>query len=304
MAKKKAEEGVKEVEKVPVERINYDEIKEELTEYMSVKIDKEVALAVDRATKKLIKHKNLIIIKRNITILLLLFVCFFLGYNLYNISNININITKNTRNSKKDISTIESNIEESSKKDENNLLDLINKYGYLVDNIYVNEKSNYLKTYYKGSLSDELKLYLTLNNVDGEKIVSEDDSVYLDENDIKETYDNMFDGSVDLKSFKYGNLNFHYLSSKSLFIADGKFEKQKSSISKEIIDIKEAEDDIEITTVEGLINGGRLYNIISDEEVKKYSEDEELSKYKDSLTVVTYYFSKIDDIYKLSKIKI
>ncbi len=306
MAKKKTEEEVKEVKKVQKEQVDIDEIKEELTNYMSSKIDKEVSSAVDKATKKLIRHKNSIIIKRDITILILLIICFFLGYNLYNLSNINIDITKTTKNSKSADETTETiEIPENDAKDktESSLSELTEKYGYLVDNIYIDEDSDYLKSYYKGELTDELKLYLSLNNVDNEKIVSEDGSAYLDENDLKEIYDNLFDGDVVLKSFKYGDLNFHYLNSKSLFIADGKFEKQKSNISKEIIGIVE-DDDVEITTIEGIIKDNKLYSIISNDEIKKYDSKNNLTKYKDSLTEVTYYFNKIGDSYKLSSIEV
>ena len=303
MAKKSAEE-VKETKKVHEVKIDVDEIKEELTDYVSSKIDKEVALAVDTATKKLIRHKNLIIIKRDITILVLLIICFFLSYNLYNLSNINIDITKTTKSSKNTSETTETKKVETEENEKSSLNNLTEKYGYLVDNVYIDEGSSYLKSYYKGDLTDELKLYISLNNVDSEKIMSEDDSVYLDENDIKDVYNNLFDGEVVLKSFKYGDLNFHYLNSKALFIADGKFEKQESQISKEIIDVKESDDEVKITTVEGLIKNDKLYNIISNDEIKKYHYDDNLSKYEDSLTKVVYHFNNDKEKYKLVKLDI
>ena len=307
MAKKKAEEEkVEEVKKVEEEILNVNEIKEELTDYMNNKIDKEVSLAVEKATKKLIKHKNVIIIKRDITIIILLIICLFLGYNLYNLSNINIDITKKTRGTNSASENTTNKIEETEEEENKvDLKSLTEKYGYLVNNIYVSEESDYLKDYYKGELSDELKLYMSLNNVSDEKIISEDNSVYLDAEDIKASYNNLFsDDGVKMKSFKYGSLSFHYLSSKSLFIADGKFKKQDSNISKQIIDIIEDEDELEIMTIEGLVKDNKLYNIVSNEEVKKYNASDELVKFEKYLTKVSYYFNKSNDDYKLSEIKI
>lgn len=304
MARQKQVEEPKKKKKVTEEKIDVGEIKKELTDYMSAQIDKEVSSAVDKATKKLIRHKNIIIIKRDITILILLIICFFLGYNLYNLSNINIDITKTTKSSKKVSESVEAIDQEKTNEEENNLKDLTEKYGYLVDNIYVDEDSDYLKDYYDGKLTDELKLYLSLNNVQEEKIATEEDTIFLDENDLKEVYDNILDSDFNSKSFKYGNLNFRYLNSKSLFIADGKFEKQKSNISKEIISIDEDDNKVKIVTVEGLIKNNKLYNITSNTEIKKYNSKSNLSKYKNYLTKVSYYFNKIDDNYKLTKIEI
>lgn len=306
MAKKKIEEEeVEEVKKMEEDKFNLNEIKEELTDHMKSKIDREVSLAVERATKKLIKHKNLIIIKRDITIIVLLIICLFLGYNLYNLSNINIDVTKKVRNTN-NASENSTNKSEENKEEENkdDLKSLTEKYGYLVSGIYVSEESDYLGSYYKGELSDELKLYISLNNVSDDKIISEDDSVYLDEEDIKASYNSLFSDDVKMKSFKYGNLSFHYLSSKSLFIADGKFKKQDSGISKQIIDIVDDENKLKITTIEGLVKDNKLYNIVSNEEVKKYNASDELAKFEKYLTQVTYYFSRNNDTYKLSEIKI
>ena len=60
----------------------------EFNDYIKNKIDKEVKLEVDKEIKKIIRNKNMIIIKRDIIILILLVCCFFLGYNLYKISDI------------------------------------------------------------------------------------------------------------------------------------------------------------------------------------------------------------------------
>ncbi len=300
MARKKIEE--KETEKSTKkseEKLDLTEIREDLTNYMKDVINKEVSKAVEKANKKLIRHKNSIIIKRDIFIIILIIICLFLGYNLYKSSNINIDITSKKVTEKK-VSKEIKEIEEEP----NTLEELTKNYGYLVDNIKISENSSYLKLYYKGELSDELKLYLSLNNLDDDKIVSEEESVYIDENDLKDKYNDIFDGEFVPKSFKYNDLNFHYLSSKSLFFADGKFEKTKSDIVREIINIEEKDNQILITTVEGLLKDSKLYNILSREQVKKYNSNDSLEKYKDLLTKMKYNFNKIDDEYKLLKVEV
>lgn len=299
MAKKKE---VEEKEEVAIKKeIDLEKVKEELTDYMKNKIDREVSLAVEKSTKKLVRHKNAIIIKRDIVIIILLIVSLFLGYNLYKSSNINIDITNNSSKTKTEV--IETPVKEEE-EEVNTLKSLTEKYGYLVKNIEIDEDSSYLKLFYSGKLSDELKLYLSLNNLEADKVISEDSSVYIDQKDLKKAYTDIFDGEFVPKSFKYDELNFHYLASKELFFADGKFEKEDTDIVKEIINIEERDEKVLITTVEGLLDDGRLYNILSGEQIKKYNSKDSLELYKNVLTNMIYSFDKVNDTYKLSKIEV
>lgn len=307
MAKKKDESSVmklKEVKSVDLDNTEVDidisEIKNDLTEYMKNKIDKEVSIAVDKSSKRLIRYKNSIILRKNIIIIVLLIICAFLGYNLYKISNINIDITTDTKVKKEVLKEKKVAKEEKEVNDEfeNNK----KEYGHLIDDIFINDESPYIKDFYKGNLSDEVKLYLSLNSIDEEKVISEDGTVYLEEDDLKKSYDNFFTSDFSPKSFEYNGLKFHFLSSKSLFVADGEFEKVKKDVNKEIIDIN-ASKNIVITTVEGVIKDDKLYNIISGEEVKNYKSDS-LAKYENKLTKVVYYFLKSDDVYKIDKIEV
>lgn len=300
----KAEKKVKEVKTVDLESkeidIDLSEIKDDLTDYMKSKIDTEVEKAVEKSTKKLVRYKNSIILKKNITIIILLIICAFLSYNLYKISNININVSTTKKSVQKAETKEQVKKEEKEESKENELENKKKEYKHLIDDIYINEDCEYIKDFYEGNLTDEIKLYLAMNNINEEKIVSEDDSIYIEEKDIKESYDNFFNSSFTPKSFEYNNLKLHYLSSKSMFISNGKFEKVKSNITKEIIDIDESED-LVITTVEGIIKDDKLYNIVNEKEVKEYKKDD-IEKYKDELTTLHYHFEKEDDNYKLVKI--
>lgn len=279
--------------------INTASVKEELTSYLRVVIDKEVSKVVEKSSKKLVRHKNAIIIRRDIIIVILLLVCLFLGYELVDRSNINIDINTKRKEASNSQVIEEEKSEESPVSEKE---DLKEKYKHLTDDIYINEESPYVKDFYEGTLSDELKLYLAMNILDKDKVTSEDGTLYVDEGDLKEIYNLLFTDEYSGKSFKYGELSFKYLS-KGLFWADGKYEKESSNIVKDIIEVKEEDESLEITTVEGLVKENKLYNILSDKEVKNYKGDS-LEKYEDHLTKMVYDFEKIDDSYKLSKINL
>lgn len=293
---KEKQESLDFEEKVSVQsQMDIGDIKDDLKEYMKARIDSEVSKAVEKANKKLIHHKNLIIIKRDITILLLIIMCAALIYNLYNVSNINIDITKDKK--------IESeNVKEKKDVTDSSLEDKVKEHGFLLDDISLDEDSTYIKDFYEGNLTEEIKMYFALNKMDEEKISNEDGTVYIDESDLKESYNLLFDTEFEAKPFKYNELNFKHLSSKGLFWADGEFKKQDSDIHKEIINIEEKDDSITILTVEGIINDKKLYNILTKKEIKNF--DGSLKDYKETLTQVSYTFDKVDDEYKLSKIEI
>ena len=312
MPKKKEEDSVKKVKEVKTTSLNNSEIdidlsgiKTDLTEYMQNKIDKEVESAVDKSVKKFIRYKNTIILKKNIIIIILLIICAFLSYNLYKISDININISTNKKaeikEEKKTEEKKEEKVEDTEKVDKKSEFENKKKeFKNLIEDIYISEDSSYIKDYYEGNLTDEIKLYLAMNKMDNDSIVSEDESIYIESDNLKESYDIFFEDNFNPKSFEYNGLKFHYLSSKSMFISDGKYEKIKNNISKEIVDIKE-EKELVITTVEGIVKDEKLYNIISKKEIKNYKNDS-LDNYKKDLNVLTYHFKKIDDDYKLIKI--
>ena len=300
----KGEKKVKEVKSLTSD-INLDlsEIKNDLTEFLMVKVEKEVSKEVEKSTKKLIRHKNSIILRKNVIIIFLLIVCAFLAYNLYTISDINIDIDTHKKTEKKVLKTEKKSSAKKENKKDDDFEVKKEEYKDLLDDIYVNDESEYVKDFYSGKLSDELKLYLALNHIDSEKLSSEDGSIYLEENDLKESYESFLVGSFSPKSFEYNNLKFRHLSSKKLFISDGEFDKKKENIDREIIEVDVDDDKVKIITVEGIIKDEKLYNVVTGEEVKKYKKDG-LKKYKKDLSVITYCFEKSDDKYKLSDIEV
>ena len=56
----------------------------------------------------------------------------------------------------------------------------------------------------------------------------------------------------------------------------------------QIVNIVVNDDTIDITTVEGMVIDGKLYNPLTKEEVEGYNND--LINYKDALVTITYTF--------------
>lgn len=273
-------------------KINVQEIKDDLNDYLKYRIDKEVSLATEKVNKKIINYKNRIIIRRDIFIVILLVICFFLGYHLVNITNIKVDIsTKNKVTSVK-----KEKVQYDEKSD-----DKIKEYGYLLDDIFVNDDSDYFKDYYSGKLSNEVKLYLSMNRIDLEKVDSEDGAVYIDDNDLKEAYENIFDGEYEAKGFKYGDYDFKYLKAKKMYFADGDFKKVISNNVRKIVDAIENDDSIVITTIEGVKKKDKLYDIDL-KEIDDYTGGDILD-YEKSLSKVEYEFVKKDGNYKLISVK-
>ena len=264
------------------------DIKEEISIYAKSIVEEEV----EKNTKKLLRYKNSIIMRKNITIILLILVCVFLGYNLYTISDISIDIKKTNADEQETTKTSE---EKEERED-------YSEYNYLFDKITISENNAYKDKYYNDGLTDEVKMSITLSNIDSEKIHTEDNSSYIEKNDFLETYQDIFTGEFNPKSFKYNGINISFLSSKEIFIGEKEITKEETNIKREIIDKEETDDEIKLTTVEGVVKDNKLYNVISGKNITKYKNDS-IINYADSLTKLAYTFKKEEEKYKLVSIE-
>lgn len=270
--------------------INVEELKEELTNYIDKQFKKGWSEEVDKANKRLIREKNKKIIFRDIIILVLLGVIGYSVYILYDLKFFDkyFQHSSTTRevvpdDPKKEDEPVKEEVKEPT------LEELVNEYGYLLNNILISEESEYISDYYDGNLSDELKNYLALNNVDFSKITEEDDYNIIDEDTLIDAYNKLFGEDYESISFNYNGNKIRYLNKLQYYITDTKLEKVSSNIKREIVDIKVDDNNVVITTIEGLIKGNKLYNIVNEKEVKNYNNGE-LKKYEDKLNEVIYTF--------------
>ena len=256
--------------------------KKEINDYIDEQVKKYFSDEIDKANKKVIRYKNRKIFFKNIIILILLVIILYLLHVLYTLNYFD-GIIKT--NNKQEISE-----EKEIIKKELSLDELKEKYSYLLDNITISETSEYLNDYYDGKLTDKLKLYLTLNNVDFKEIIVEDNYNIIDEELLKKEYNKLFDSEYKGIGFNYNDTEIRYISKMKSYITDDILEKDLSNIKREITDIKVDDNEVSITTIEGIIKDEILYDRKM-QEIDDYSEDSSLTDYKDDLTSITYIFN-------------
>ena len=265
--------------------INVEELKKELTDYIDIKIKDGFDEKLENANKKLIREKNKKIIGRNLIILLLIATVVFLVTLLYK-SNYFYNSDKDNvsiENNEKDY--IKSEILEDN---EPTLDELKLKYESLLDNYIISDSSLYIKDYYTGNLTEELKNYLALGSLDISMFHTEDNYNIINSNVINNAYTKLFNTDYTNTSFKYNNNSIRYISMIDSYISDTTINKEQTNIKREIVNIVE-KDNIVITTVEGIVKDSKVYNILTNEEIGEYTD---LKVYESKLKKMVYTFNK------------
>ena len=275
---------------------NLDQIKEELTKYINEIVNDKFIKEIDNANKGVIREKNKKILTKNMLITFLLLIIVFLIYLLYDanyfarmsngektniIDNSNLNIVNDNN---KENNSIE--IEEIKKP---TLEELKETYSMLLDNITISEKSKYIEEFYSGKLTDELCNYLTLNNIDFKNLLVDDNYNVIDEGNVKKEYARIFNREYVSTSFDYNGVEVRYIKRLSSYITDAILNKESSNIKREITNIVIDNDNIMITTIEGIVNNNKVYNVTTNEEIGEFNKD--ILKYKDKLTELTYIFN-------------
>ena len=158
-----------------------------------------------------------------------------------------------------------------------------------MDKYVISDKSVYLSDFYNGNLSSELKNYLVLNSLNFDSLKKNDDYEIISNDVFKKAYELLFSDSYESKSFDYNGNKIRYLDMMESYITTSLLTKDESLIEREIKDIKKDDDKIIITTIEGIIKDGKLYNILNNNEIVDYQNDS-LLKYENSLNKVVYTF--------------
>ncbi len=274
----------KEVEKK--EKVDLTSIKEELKDYVDLQIKKGFNEELEKSNKRLIREKNKKILFKNIVIIILLALVCFLLFLLYKSKYFNKYFINEDTTTNNVIEKTETNNKDDT-KEEISLQTLINQYSYLLDNIYISENSEYISDYYNGKFTNEIKSYIALNNLNKEYMTTEEDYNIFSEDKFKEIYEKLFDNFENV-SFDYNGNKIRYLSMMKSYISNNLINNEGTNIKKEIIDIK-VNDNIVITTIEGLILDGKLYRVLDNAEIENYN-NEDLIKYENVLDKVIYTF--------------
>lgn len=269
------------------EEIDVSKLKKELINYVDIQIKKGFNEEVEKANRRVIREKNKKIFVKNIVIILLLCLVIFLLYLLNSVDYFDKFFVNEKEPTK--IIDKEENIEpEKVEIKEKTFAELKEEYGYLIDKVVINENNEYIKDYYDGNLTSTLKKYIVLNNMDLETFIV-DDYCVIDNDVLENEYNKLFNDEYVSESFLYNNVKVSYIEKLKSYITNTILTKEKSNIKREIISISESDNEIVITTIEGLIKDKKLYNIVTKEEVKDYKKDN-LSNYKKYLNEINYTF--------------
>lgn len=264
-----------------------EKTKLEMLDYLKEQVNLEVSSAVKKAENRLLKHKNIVIFKKNVIIIFLLVVIFGIGFYLYKDNYFDKYLTNS--NAKVNY------LDETDKIDN---VDLKELHSYLLDNIVISENSKYLKDFYDGKLTDDIKNYLTLGLVLESDFEKEDEVLLLSEETFLSYYNKLFLESGKIASFDYNNNNIKYLKSQNIFLIEALNLDKKSNIKKSILNIEKENNEIKITTVEAIVKDEYIYNILDGKKIGKY--DNNLEKYKGKLNILTYTFES-EKLISLSK---
>ncbi len=271
--------------------ININEYKSEIEKYARERVEKEAASDRVRFYKKQLRDKNIIVFILFILLLISLSGIVYGVYYLYNDGYFDKNKIENKEEIKKpenNINQVEEKKEEIEK--ENRFQELKDKYSYLLDNINIDVKCNYINDFYSGNLSIELKEYIAYKALNKESIINDDTSSYFDVDDLGNSYSKLFNDKLVYKTFKYNGITYKYLDSKKMFISN-ELSTDSTNIEKEITSINEEDGKIIISTVEGYFKDKKLYNVKTNKEVSEYKDGDKMSQYKKKLTTVSYVFN-------------
>ena len=274
--------------------LNLDSLKDELKDYITLEIRREYNEEIEKANRRLIKEKNKSLLWKNIFIVLLILVIGFLVYLMYKDGYFNrifsnnsekvIDVGDENNQNKQDNENKSSGKEEIKKP---TFDELKKEYAHLLDNIYINEESDYIDNYYHGILSNELKNYLALNLIDFTSLSKEDDYNIIDADALRIKYNMIFNDTYKSENFDYDGNKIRYINKIDSYITASLLEKKKTNIVREIINIEVIDNQVVIETVEALIKDNGIYNILTKE---KMEDEKSIIELKDKLTHVFYTF--------------
>lgn len=292
-----------------VEVIDTSSIRNELKEYVNTCVDEKIDTVfqekvkkqfieeIEKRDKKIIKEKNHKIILRNIIILLLVIVIIFLVRLLYQegyfdsyLKHDNTIVEKEENKEEKE--------EEEVKEEKVSLEELKEQYGNYLDSYVLSNESSYVEEFYQKGLTNSLKEYFTLRNLDFQKLEVEEDYQVILEEDFLKQCSVLFDQECSPSSFVFDDNKVRYFDKLNSFITDKMLEKNSSSIQREILDIEVDGDVVVITTLEGIVTDNQLYSVYPYQVISEY-HDEGFYNYSESLNKVIYTFKN----HKLKRIE-
>ena len=294
--KKKQEEVVKTTDNILLENYEVKTIKNDLEKYIDERVNKVFIDELDKSNRRLIREKNRKIFVKNIVILILFLIIGFLLYLLYTNKYFDKYLSKDSNISEKEEKkenkneeNKDSDIKKETKLKEPTLEELKDKYASLLNNYSINEKCLYLKDFYDADLTRDLKNHLVFNSIDFTTLEKEEDYEIITDINFEKAYKKLFYDDYVSGSFDYNGNKIRYVNLMKSYMITNSLIKEDSNIRREIVDIKVSNNDISITTIEGIVKDNKLYNVVTNDYINEYKNDS-LLKYKELLNQVVYNF--------------
>lgn len=277
-----------ELSKTLVDEVNKQfnkEYKEELKGKITDEIKSDIKTNIRREETKLSHSKSLKIFRLYIYIILLLVLFGFVLYKLYVTNNLNVIVPNSIP-----VPTVKHEEATTTKVEE----DLVKKYGYLMNNVVINDISLLNGQNKMSSINMTDKLKLAYNTLKSEKISIEGTIYMVSSSDLKEAYNKLFSSDdYNPVDFIVNNLEYKYSTKTDSFIAIKNKEVTSDNILFEIDNVFEDESYVYIEVITALKKNDYIYNILDTEtSIVKDKGNTSLSKYKSNLTKNRFVFEK------------
>lgn len=295
-----------------VEKEIKDDIRSDLYDEITNKINTESKKSLEKLEKRIIKYKNLSIIKRDLLILVFLIIIILETYiiisNNYSFKKIEINTSKNEAITDSDKNTDNDTTNTEVVKDDKWYIE---NYSYLLDNVKTNLLDNkyylYADDYKEDTIDNAIKLNMAYQLLDSSKINNSDSVIKIKSSDLKDSYSKIFGSSNKYQNSNFYNdcIQFIYNEKSDTYMAiDTECTKDNSELIEQVQKIYEKNNDITIETIVGVLNtsDNTLYDI-SGKKVAANYKSEDLINYSKKLDKRIYIFEKSNDDYYLKEIK-
>ena len=273
------------IKKEIIEYINI-ELKEELNTHIDQQMKKKFVEVLERQHRKEIKEKNKKLLGKNILILLLIISVGCLLYLMYDNGFFDkyLHVNNSSETTKKEEKKEKPTVKEPT------LDELKEKYSSLLNNYTLFDTSNYNEDFYNKNITDQLKLYFVFSSLNFKDLGTEDDYYLIDEDVIKNKYEELFNDSYKSTNFEYNTHRIRYFNKLKAYVSDNIFDKDTdNNIVREITNIKEDDGKVTITTIEGIVQDNILINPKTKELIDEEYNDN-LLEYQDALETITYVF--------------
>lgn len=283
--------------------------KEELMNNLTQKIDEQIEFRVNKRMKeeekKILRGKNSKIIRRDILIIILLLIVGYFGYCLYKVDYFHIRTIEIEPNTK-DTNENTEIIEEETKEEENDSEYYIKNYGYLVDNLQIEDDdifNLYSKKITKENISNELKLKIAYKNLNTNRLLIDEsnNTITFDNLDLLASAQKIFGEDITLndETFTYNNTRFILFNNTYIGFKE---ESTKTNLIYKVINANENKDNLIFEVIVAkLLEDDKLVNNKGDIIIENY-KNEDISEYQDKLSSYKITYTKENDAYIFSNI--